>query len=502
LIGPVHALVYQAEELCGLARSMPEEGGLLSFDDALQVYECSRSLFLSAQVALSDIIEARFRLRDFVAWLRSTGSQIKAHGTAANSVQRQNAKKRRVPDSVVQRMLSYLRTKDIGTVGGITEMALGICFCQHFEHGSDSLSMDSRPSSPSSVGDSGLWSPESQAALARKSIVKLPHATVTTQEALDRLLERPQEYMRDAVHCTHVVLPAAQSFSSVSNRTSPLIAITTRLGRGGIDEESPASDDGESSFFCPTFDEEDGEANDYREWSVTAEAVSDASHHSGFVQISAFPLSWTDLHHDDEYTDDESQQHGIASSCFWSCLLCLPDDCSVVELAFYGDDGKSSLGSVFDNGTGKEQRQALALLVARTASSSSDAQQLELWIVPYDDASKCRFRRVPFEHVADGNLGLFVSAESLLETEATVQVKPLDADEYADDDETVLYAKTRTLSARAKEGTMYGLSVSGSRGVGAALMTNNNATAVEMFDLEEDEFDENDDDDADEMGDE
>jgi hypothetical protein len=89
LRSPIQVLAFQIQELSGVIQfhNKPSE--------ALQeLLDASQFLWVSVESLLVDIVEARFRVRDFCGYLRHAGSQIKAQGTAAQSVQRENAKVR------------------------------------------------------------------------------------------------------------------------------------------------------------------------------------------------------------------------------------------------------------------------------------------------------------------------------------------------------------------------------------------------------------------------
>jgi hypothetical protein len=122
LLGPARALTFHASELLGLARYAPF---LLSEEAAQKTLDSCAILLTTVEYAVTQLVEGRFRLRDFVAWLRSTGSETKARGTAINSAQRENAKKRRVPQALVERVLKYLQTETFQS-SSITETMLGI----------------------------------------------------------------------------------------------------------------------------------------------------------------------------------------------------------------------------------------------------------------------------------------------------------------------------------------------------------------------------------------
>jgi hypothetical protein len=107
LVAPAKALVWMSSELTTLLKYQYHNDTKVHLQDLQQ---SSEWVLVSAELLLTQVLEGRFRLDDFGKWLRSIGSQIKARGTAPASAQRENAKKRRVPQVVVQRMLQYLET--------------------------------------------------------------------------------------------------------------------------------------------------------------------------------------------------------------------------------------------------------------------------------------------------------------------------------------------------------------------------------------------------------
>jgi hypothetical protein len=108
LVAPAKALVWMVSELSSLLKYQYDDTSSVHLLEDLQ--QSSEWVLVSAELLLTQVLEGRFRLDDFGKWLRSIGSQIKARGTAPASAQRENAKKRRVPQVVVQRMLQYLET--------------------------------------------------------------------------------------------------------------------------------------------------------------------------------------------------------------------------------------------------------------------------------------------------------------------------------------------------------------------------------------------------------
>lgn len=116
LLSPTQALCYEIQELAGHVQFHypgTEQPAALQ-----ELLHASHQLWISVQSLLLSIVQGRLQIRDLCGWLRSAGSQIKARGTASNSVQRENAKKRRVPQAVIERLLSSLNTAPQDQVPG------------------------------------------------------------------------------------------------------------------------------------------------------------------------------------------------------------------------------------------------------------------------------------------------------------------------------------------------------------------------------------------------
>ena len=110
LLSPTQALCYEVQELAGHVQFHYLAGQGEPPVALQELMHASHQLWISVQTMLLSIVQARLQIRDLCGWLRSAGSQIKARGTASNSVQRENAKKRRVPQAVIERLLSSLST--------------------------------------------------------------------------------------------------------------------------------------------------------------------------------------------------------------------------------------------------------------------------------------------------------------------------------------------------------------------------------------------------------
>ena len=119
LLRPTQALGWQSQELGGLVQFFHnssdrcEEYGDENWrhNKSYLVQELTRSiedLWISVENVMTSIVAGRMLVRDFCSWLRHAGSQVKARGTAPNSVQRENAKKRRIPQAVLERLVMVL----------------------------------------------------------------------------------------------------------------------------------------------------------------------------------------------------------------------------------------------------------------------------------------------------------------------------------------------------------------------------------------------------------
>jgi hypothetical protein len=130
LLSPTQAMCYQVHELVGhmrLHRTTHHDHDQETTDAAIHdLLNATNQLWISVHTLLLSMVQGRLHIRDFCAWLRSAGSQIKARGTALNSVQRENAKKRRVPQAVLERLLGTMNTKPLEAGASLSEHLLKI----------------------------------------------------------------------------------------------------------------------------------------------------------------------------------------------------------------------------------------------------------------------------------------------------------------------------------------------------------------------------------------
>lgn len=141
VLGSIRAIVYEAEELYGIAASAHSRGDerLVDVKTALCMYRASRALYLTFDQCLHQVVEARIRLHDLLAWMRGTAARIRAWGTAPDSIQRRNAKSLRVSNGVVQRVAAFLScpmmfaSKDCdGSRRILTECIIGVPLSDFF----------------------------------------------------------------------------------------------------------------------------------------------------------------------------------------------------------------------------------------------------------------------------------------------------------------------------------------------------------------------------------
>ena len=311
-------------------------------------------------------------------------------------------------------------------------------------------------------------------------------------------------------------------------KTGSVVAIHSRLGRDAgltddplaesiLDDES-VSELGSKSFFCPMIAPDFVNGSNFgcttfdcRQWSVICQAGQSKNSHGPCesIQFFAIPLGWKDpavmtdqtsMGDDDDAEDDEAV---TVAPFYLTTKLMLPPNCFVRDMAFYGDDGKSSLSSGTDSGTGKESRQKLGLVINRRVTLQSSIQSyqsepLELWLVPYDHL---QWQLVPSE-------SLLLEAKDVVHS-CSAKVKPItvnsaDADgDNMDDENDDIMAQVRVIASLpsgidVEDATSNAcctmLMLSGSRGVAGVSWTSEGVTSLELLDLEEDEDDDGDDD--------
>jgi hypothetical protein len=214
-----------------------------------------------------------------------------------------------------------------------------------------------------------------------------------------------------------VILPRFEG-----SKTSP-VAIHTRIGRQPMigefwhDEDESGED---RTFFLPRVAKHSlaylPECLNCRQWSVIVQA------NKNIIQLYSIPLGW-------EEAGDKGDSFEEAKSdipFYLTTKMNLPQGSVIRDIGFYSDDGKSSLSSGNDSGTGKEGRQKLGFLL-------ESADTIELWLLTYDNLL---WQAVPSDSI------LLHPSEVQENCTCNVVATPegFDEDEHADD--SVLMAQS------------------------------------------------------------
>lgn len=202
------------------------------------------------------------------------------------------------------------------------------------------------------------------------------------------------------------------------------IAVHTRIGCDIAEEDREMwmeeDDNGETECFIPNIvvDSNDesllGDLSSCRQWGLVA------SWKGELIQLFCLPLGWRGT---GDFDNDKIPFYLTAK-------MALPQGHSILSLGFYGDDGKCSLASGKDGGTGKEGAQELSILYQSQESSSPELYFLSYdsldWQASIDDklcfgshvVDECCYRIVPAQPDDDEEesaaVGNTVSAQSKL----------------------------------------------------------------------------------------
>jgi hypothetical protein len=198
-------------------------------------------------------------------------------------------------------------------------------------------------------------------------------------------------------------------------------------------------------------------------WNVVAISCSSKYESMQLLQLIAFPTS-------------DGYEESICS--YQTAFVAMPDNYSLVKIAFYGDDGNSTLTAELSPSF-KEGRQALSLLLRENTEDGQGDE--ELWLFDYDELE---FRDITSSIDNSGSLSV-VKFDSNVDT---VQILTKDDDEGVE-------AKWRCIRPKSAS-TTTSIVVSGSRGIGG--LTCNATSTIDLYDLEEDEEDSDDEEDEEE----
>ena len=152
ILAASQALMVQVDALLGISHATTPS--LLPTSAVETLHDHAAHFVVSVEACWTDLVSSRFRLRDWVAWMRATGSAIKARGTAANSAQRDNAQKRRLSDATQQRILEYLRQamvqndKDAGSNVCPSDWAMGLTASRYWDSSRETVRFGHEDGSP------------------------------------------------------------------------------------------------------------------------------------------------------------------------------------------------------------------------------------------------------------------------------------------------------------------------------------------------------------------
>ena len=475
ILAACQALLVQADALVGVTTFSSK---MVPANLVTDLHQAAQGLVMTTEACLTVLIENRFRLRDWIAWMRATGSAIKARGTALQSGQRENARKRRMTDATLQRVLQYLtvpRYDDDNNDDPVSARIMGLSASWYWDANRDTI-----------PGKADLWT--------------LPKALEETRKAAERVFSAPQEYLQQYCQQTLVhISPLSggiNSKKSVGNDTNHLLTVGARQGalwNGPVGLRSPPwkrkKPTSVDYFVVPS----EPRSEQVHQWNLLADSVG-----GGRVNLYAVPLTcntmtinplgepdWEELDSDDD--EEEGNEKGNFGSFYLTTTLQFPEDSVVEDMVFFGDDGKSAL---YTDGMKpvQEKGQSLGLLLRRDGA-------LELWIVPaYEKASweTHQLKVNKNNNHEDATVHLEASQD---------HVTVVDRCDTGVVTGLAFPAKVRVITS-SWSGTSPRLFVSGSRGIAAVVENQTAHSRVGIWDLNEDEEEEEDDEAGDDNEDE
>ena len=225
-----------------------------------------------------------------------------------------------------------------------------------------------------------------------------------------------------------------------------------------------------------------------RNWILLAQGKT-ASAGGSIIQVVALP----------SIVYDEDSDEVIRPSYYLNAFIELPKRSRCVEVAFYGDDGNSSLSAFRDvldpsERSSPEGRQSLCILVEFDTAVDDDCRQKrkqELWLFPYE---QLRFKIVDCKPI---NNARTIEIEGLTQQDCLAKISFSSHTQVVDEDVTLCPRKRKISTAvpdsilSSSEPTARRMVTSGSRGV--VCIVNKNIV-LSLLDVEEDEEVENSDD--------
>ena len=117
VVAPAQALVYSASEMLSLSQSMScylhDFPNLLQETVASQALAISETLYQNAELCVRDVVLMHLRIRDLVRWLIWEVLCAKADNTPIDSPEHGNARAKRPPQAVLDRVTHFLHKGDM-----------------------------------------------------------------------------------------------------------------------------------------------------------------------------------------------------------------------------------------------------------------------------------------------------------------------------------------------------------------------------------------------------
>jgi len=447
---------------------------LIHTNASLRLRQSAEILAVSAEKCLAQIVTLRFRLTDLMKWIRGTAAQVRARNTAMDSIQRETARKRRVPDGVVRRVAEFLSSSTKSGVGaGLTECILGVSLSDHF---TTETNLNQMPT--------------------------LKSALHTTSHLTTALFDQPRTSLSKDVQTIAIDFESPPTNTvEGQKKSSALVAIHKRMG-AETKKRVTKKEEGHYGCFSPKVmlhEQQNISSFQSKHWVLVARVIHSENNCGDIIQLTAISSGG-------RFNEcKQSKKFHLTGGAL------LPKDCQVTEISFYGNDGSSTLS--FSPGAGElveEGKQMLCLLVDRVHKQDYDdssgdlriheSRQIseEIWMLEYDDFvfrplnPDCRSKNINVPLIDEND----VCCTKLIDLE--YGGNGIDCD----DADTVIHAKVRQLRTYERSedenagkknnfdsdssGVASRLVLSGSRGIGGVI-TNNIASTIDLFDLEENE---------------
>jgi len=458
ILAPCRSFLFDVEELHGLVKAMNREGqyesgnvlalaqtedkflsslpALMDNGTCERLCEATKILYMVAEQCVCQIVELRYRLECLTKWIRATTSQVKARGTAADSVQRENARSRRIPDQIIQKVAAFLSMPlmsaptELGQKRGLTESLLGVLLLDYFSKDQVYFEKLQDPLTPTNLNGS-----QSHTFHRFVETPSLKAALAVSREIASELFCEPRAVMSSMVKNTEIIVEEVQNQSNIISATHSRfvddVAVHDKLA-----EDHILASDAES-------------INKNIHWIMIANTCSSKYEHRQLVQITAIPVSDIGL-----------------PSFYKTAFVQLPVNCTVINMQFYGDDGDSTLTSELSPKF-EEGRQSLGLLLRRQLDDDREIE--ELWIFEYDGLQFLKVNE-PF----DGT-GIFIrNLDRSVDSVHRLTMSEIDGIESK-------WRCTKSICT----GNTTDLTMSGSRGIAALWYADEKL--IDIYDLEEDE---------------